>query len=136
MAATVQKIRESLDLNTIFNTTTQEIRRLLEVDRVAIYRFWKDESGECVAESVADGWDPVGELVPVIVDDYLQNYQNRRASLNELKTRLEQEKEHKILRYFSKKYDEPVKEFLEKNGLEPGITDRLVPSKLRKEVIK
>ncbi|MGD1910715.1 MAG: GAF domain-containing protein [Rivularia sp. (in: cyanobacteria)] len=75
LAATVQKIRESLDLNTIFNTTALEIRRLLEVDRVAIYRFWKDESGECVAESVADGWDPVGELVPVIVDDYLQNYQ-------------------------------------------------------------
>ena len=75
LAITVQKIRESLDLKTIFNTTTQEIRRLLEADRVAIYRFWKEEIGEFVAESVADGWNPVRELVPVIVDDYLQSYQ-------------------------------------------------------------
>lgn len=76
LAATVQKIRESLDLNTIFNTTTKEIRRLLEADRVAIYRFRKDEIGEFVAESVGYNWTPVRELVPVIVDDYLRSYQN------------------------------------------------------------
>ena len=71
----MQKIRESLDLETIFNTTTQEIRRLLEADRVAIYRFHKDEFGEFVAESVGDDWIPVRELVPAIVDDYLRSYQ-------------------------------------------------------------
>ncbi len=75
LATTVKKIRESLDLNTIFNNSTQEVRRLLEADRVAIYRFWKDWSGEFVAESVADGWTPVRELVPVIADDYLQEHQ-------------------------------------------------------------
>ncbi|MBV6627062.1 MAG: GAF domain-containing protein [Rivularia sp. (in: Bacteria)] len=76
LAATVQKIRDSLDLNTIFNTTTKEIRRLLEADRVAIYRFRKDEVGEFVAESVGDDWTPVRRLVPVIVDDYLRSYRD------------------------------------------------------------
>ncbi|MEO1374109.1 MAG: GAF domain-containing protein [Cyanobacteria bacterium J06635_10] len=77
LTTTIQKIRESLDLKTIFNTTAQEIRRLLEADRVAIYRFWKDEIGEFVAESVADGWTPIQELVPVIVDDYLRSYRGK-----------------------------------------------------------
>ena len=72
LAATVEKIRQSLDLNTIFATSTQEVLRLLEVDRVTIYRFRPDGSGEFVAESLAYGWKSVQELVPVIADDYLR----------------------------------------------------------------
>lgn len=72
LAATVEKIRQSLDLNTIFATSTQEVLRLLEVDRVTIYRFRPDWSGEFVSESLAYGWKPVRELVPVITDNYLQ----------------------------------------------------------------
>ncbi|WP_242039826.1 GAF domain-containing protein [Anabaena sphaerica] len=72
LAATVEKIRQSLDINTIFATSTQEVLRLLEVDRVTIYRFQPDWSGEFVAESLAYGWKPVQELTPVIADDYLQ----------------------------------------------------------------
>ncbi|MBO1350743.1 MAG: hypothetical protein EBE86_026720 [Hormoscilla sp. GUM202] len=34
LATTVDKIRQSLDIDTIFETTTQEVRRLLEVERV------------------------------------------------------------------------------------------------------
>lgn len=75
LAATVEKIRQSLDLNTIFATSTQEVQRLLEVDRVTIYRFRPDWSGEFVAESLAYGWTPIRELVPVIADDYLQKTQ-------------------------------------------------------------
>ncbi|MBH8573488.1 GAF domain-containing protein [Nostocaceae cyanobacterium CENA369] len=75
LAATVEKIRQSLDLKTIFATSTQEVRRLLEVDRVTIYRFGSNWSGEFVAESLAQGWKQVRELVPVIADDYLQNTQ-------------------------------------------------------------
>ncbi|MBD1847344.1 GAF domain-containing protein [Cyanobacteria bacterium FACHB-63] len=52
----VAKIRDSLDLETIFTTTTEEVRHLLNVDRVVVYRFESDWSGEFVAESVADGW--------------------------------------------------------------------------------
>jgi light-regulated signal transduction histidine kinase (bacteriophytochrome) len=35
----VNKIRECLDLETIFQTATREVRHLLRVDRVCIYRF-------------------------------------------------------------------------------------------------
>ncbi|BAU09841.1 methyl-accepting chemotaxis sensory transducer with phytochrome sensor [Leptolyngbya sp. NIES-3755] len=53
----IDRIRRSLDLDTVFRTTTQEIRQLLRVDRVAIYRFEEDWSGEFVAESTAQGWN-------------------------------------------------------------------------------
>lgn len=56
IAAIIDKIRRSLDLNTIFTTTTQEVRQLLNADRVVIYRFNPDWSGEFVVESVGDGW--------------------------------------------------------------------------------
>lgn len=82
LAATVEKIRQSLDIHTIFATSTEEVRRLLEVDRVTIYRFRADWSGEFVAESLAQGWTPVREIVPAMsttgytyADDYLQETQ-------------------------------------------------------------
>ena len=52
----IDRIRRSLDIDTIFRTTTQEIRQLLKVDRVSIYRFEEDWSGEFVAESTSPGW--------------------------------------------------------------------------------
>ncbi|MHC5937299.1 GAF domain-containing sensor histidine kinase [Nostoc sp.] len=66
LSATVEKIRQSLDIATIFATSTEEVRRLLEVDRVTIYRFQADWSGEIVAESLAPGWTPVKEIVPAM----------------------------------------------------------------------
>ncbi len=56
IARTIEKIRQSLDLNSIFHTTTEELRRILETDRVAIYRFNPDWSGEFVSESLSEGW--------------------------------------------------------------------------------
>ncbi|MEB3886435.1 GAF domain-containing protein [Lyngbya sp. CCY1209] len=56
VAAIINKIRESLNLETIFDTSTQEVRQLLECDRVVIYRFNADWSGEFMVESQADGW--------------------------------------------------------------------------------
>ncbi len=61
VAAIIDKIRRSLDLDTIFCTTTQEVRQLVCADRVAIYRFHPDWSGEFVVESVADGWNSLVE---------------------------------------------------------------------------
>ncbi|MEH2393612.1 MAG: GAF domain-containing protein [Nostoc sp.] len=66
LAVTVEKIRQSLDIDTIFATSTEEVRRLLEVERVTIYRFRADWSGEFVAESLAQGWTPVREIVPAM----------------------------------------------------------------------
>ncbi len=56
VARIIDKIRQSLDINSIFRTTTQELRQLLKSDRVVIYRFNPDWSGEFVAESVGAGW--------------------------------------------------------------------------------
>ncbi|MEM1168850.1 MAG: GAF domain-containing protein [Cyanobacteria bacterium P01_H01_bin.35] len=58
LSVTIDKIRQSLDINAIFQTTTQEVRQLLQVERVAIYRFYSNWSGEFVADSMIDGWTP------------------------------------------------------------------------------
>ena len=55
----IDKIRRSLDLSSIFRTTNQELRQLLKADRVLLYRFNSDWSGEVVAESVGAGWTPL-----------------------------------------------------------------------------
>lgn len=56
VAAIIDKIRRSLDIDTIFQTTAQEVRLLLKADRVAIYRFNHDWSGEFVVESMTTDW--------------------------------------------------------------------------------
>ncbi|AFY76363.1 methyl-accepting chemotaxis protein [Pleurocapsa sp. PCC 7327] len=61
VAKVIARIRQSLDLDTIFNTTTKEVRSLLNVDRVAVYRFNPDWSGEFIAESVTSGWSKLVE---------------------------------------------------------------------------
>ncbi|MDY7012128.1 MAG: GAF domain-containing protein [Cyanobacteriota bacterium] len=78
LAITIEKIRQSLDIQTIFDTATHEVRPLLEVDRVAIYRFNPDWSGSFVAESVAEGWEPVVGTDPFGEDTYLQDTQGGR----------------------------------------------------------
>src|SRR6476646_4441220 len=45
-------IRQSLELQEILNATVREMRLFLRTDRVMIYRFHADESGEVIAESV------------------------------------------------------------------------------------
>ena len=56
VARITDQIRESLNVETIFRTATQEIRQLFNADRAVVYRFYPDWSGEIVAESVASGW--------------------------------------------------------------------------------
>lgn len=56
IARSIDRIRQSLDIDTIFKTTTSELRQTLKCDRVGIYRFNPDWSGQFVAESMAPGW--------------------------------------------------------------------------------
>ena len=59
ISSIIQQVRRSpLDLNTIFSTTTAELRRALACDRVLVYRFKADWSGYIVAETVTEGWQP------------------------------------------------------------------------------
>lgn len=46
------RIRQSLELNEILETTAREIRAFLNTHRVKIYRFEEDGSGEVIAESI------------------------------------------------------------------------------------
>lgn len=46
----VYRIRQSLDLQVILDTTAKEIQQFLDVDRVMIYQFYPDQSGYVVAE--------------------------------------------------------------------------------------
>ncbi|MCF2972274.1 GAF domain-containing protein [Synechococcus sp. Nb3U1] len=59
LAEISQHIRESLDLEQILNRTVSEVRSLLETDRVIIFRFQPDWSGDVITESVADPWRPI-----------------------------------------------------------------------------
>ncbi|AFY83703.1 GAF domain-containing hybrid sensor histidine kinase/response regulator [Oscillatoria acuminata] len=62
----IQRMRESLNLETIFQATTNALRQAVDCDRVVIYRFNPDWSGALVSESVSTGWD---ELLPEQADD-------------------------------------------------------------------
>lgn len=46
------RIRQSLELTQVLETAVKEIRQFLKVDRVKIYRFDDDGSGQVIAESV------------------------------------------------------------------------------------
>ncbi|BAY86659.1 GAF sensor signal transduction histidine kinase [Calothrix parasitica NIES-267] len=62
ISSIVAKIRSSLDVNVVFSTTTQAVRELLEADRVVIYRFNPDWSGEFIAESVNQKYDSLMQI--------------------------------------------------------------------------
>lgn len=48
------RIRQSLELEEILSATVAEIRSLLHTDRVKVYRFHPDGSGQVIAESLAE----------------------------------------------------------------------------------
>jgi len=81
----VVKIRESLDINAIFKTATQEVCQFMQVDRIAVYGFNPDWSGQYVAEFVKDGWRTlVGEDINEVWEDtYLQEHRGGRYLNNE-----------------------------------------------------
>ncbi|MBR8835887.1 MAG: GAF domain-containing protein [Stigonema ocellatum SAG 48.90 = DSM 106950] len=78
----VAKIRESLDVDTIFQTTTKEVCQLLQTDRVAVYRFNPDWGGEFIYDFEIAG-PAYGNLVKLTTktvwnDTYLQETQGGR----------------------------------------------------------
>jgi PAS domain S-box-containing protein len=56
LSAMTLRIRQSLELDDILNTTAAEVREFLQADRVLIYRFEPDWSGTVVVESVDAPW--------------------------------------------------------------------------------
>ena len=50
------RIRQSLELSEILHTAVREVQLLIDCDRVVIYKFASDMTGDIVAESVKPGW--------------------------------------------------------------------------------
>jgi diguanylate cyclase (GGDEF)-like protein len=77
-----QRIRQSLALEEILNTTVEEVRQFLQTDRVIIYRFKPDWSGVVAVESVAPGWMPIMRTTidePCFRDSYVPLYRQGRV---------------------------------------------------------
>ncbi|MBE9202100.1 MULTISPECIES: GAF domain-containing protein [unclassified Nodularia (in: cyanobacteria)] len=53
------KIRESLQIDEILQTTVKEVQKLLQADRVVMFQVWADGSGTVVQEAVLPGWPAV-----------------------------------------------------------------------------
>lgn len=78
LANVTAEIRESLDMDTLFKTTTREVRKLLNADRVAIFQFTPNSDarrGEFIAENVIPTCD---SALGVQVEDhcFADNYSN------------------------------------------------------------
>ncbi len=81
VAKVIDKIRQTSDIETIFKTAAQEIRKLLNLERVTIYKFRPNYFGDFVVESESGGW-------PKLVgsgweDAYLNEHQGGRFRNNE-----------------------------------------------------
>ncbi|VXD18131.1 Diguanylate cyclase with PAS/PAC and GAF sensors (modular protein) [Planktothrix serta PCC 8927] len=78
-----QRIRQSLDLDEILQTTVAEVRQFLQTDRVIIYRFNPDWSGVVVKESVSAGTKSI--LNREITDSYFVENQGKSYEQNTIK---------------------------------------------------
>jgi PAS domain S-box-containing protein len=77
----LERIRQSLDLGEILNTTVAEVRQFLECDRVLVHRFQPDWTGVITVESQDPKWTPI--LGTCIADscfseNYVHLYQHGR----------------------------------------------------------
>jgi methyl-accepting chemotaxis protein PixJ len=75
------RIRRSLKLEDVLNTTVNEVRQALTTDRVIIYRLNSDGRGNIIAESVAEGWvKTLGQTAnDPFREDYIEMYKNGRV---------------------------------------------------------
>ncbi|MCA1990893.1 MAG: PAS domain S-box protein [Coleofasciculus sp. S288] len=77
------KIRQSLQLEEILQTTVTEVRRILQVDRVLLFQLNADGAGTVVTETVAPEWPAIlGEAIedPCFAQSYLKQYRQGRIS--------------------------------------------------------
>ena len=76
-----QRVRSSLSLTVTLSTATEEVRQLLFTDRVVIYRFAPDGTGNVVVESVGEPWmSLLGMDIqdPCFTERYISLYQQGR----------------------------------------------------------
>ncbi|MEM7064599.1 MAG: ATP-binding protein [Cyanobacteria bacterium P01_B01_bin.77] len=76
------KIRQSLQLKEILQTTVEEVQKLLNADRVLIYRVLPDGTGQATSEAVKEAYPAVlGMAFPeeVFPEEYQQLYAKGRV---------------------------------------------------------
>ncbi len=71
------RIRRSLDLQEILQTTVNEVRQFLQTDRVIVYKFAPDWIGTVIIESVGAGWRSIvnTQIQDTCVESYLGYFQ-------------------------------------------------------------
>ncbi|MGB6016325.1 MAG: ATP-binding protein, partial [Nodosilinea sp.] len=80
-ASVTLKIRQSLQIDDILQTSVTEVKTILQADRVLIYRLWPDGTGSGVAEAVQPDLPQVmGEVFPqeVFPPESKQQYRQGR----------------------------------------------------------
>ncbi|MBD2506410.1 GAF domain-containing protein [Nostoc muscorum FACHB-395] len=80
------KIRESLQIDEILETTVTEVQKLLNADRVLIFRLESDGSGTVVQEAVLPGWPVIlrkNLFDPCFKEEYIERYRQGRVSAME-----------------------------------------------------
>ncbi|MCC5606361.1 GAF domain-containing protein [Nostoc sp. CHAB 5834] len=80
------KIRESLQIDEILQTTVTEVQKLLQADRVLIFQLESDGSGTVVQEAVLPGWPVIlGRNIfdPCFKEEYIERYRQGRVSAME-----------------------------------------------------
>ncbi|MBH8572819.1 GAF domain-containing protein [Nostocaceae cyanobacterium CENA369] len=101
------KIRESLKLPEILQTTVTEVQKLLHADRVLVFRLHTDGSGMVVQEAVLPGWPVVlGQniLDPCFKESYIEKYrQGRVSAIVDIETADIQDCHREFLRQFGVK---------------------------------
>ncbi|MBW4593109.1 MAG: PAS domain S-box protein [Brasilonema angustatum HA4187-MV1] len=82
------QIRQSLDLDTILNTTVELVRQFLQTDRVIMFELQPQGNGKVVVESVESGWTPILStsiydtcLAKSDIDSYLQGEATARTDI-------------------------------------------------------
>ena len=79
---TTRHIRQSLNSKDILAVTVEEVRRVLDCQRVVVYSLNQERYGSVVAESVAPGWTrALGVTIkdPCFEAKYLEKYQDGRV---------------------------------------------------------
>jgi two-component system, cell cycle sensor histidine kinase and response regulator CckA len=87
--AMLERIRQSLKLDEILKTTVEEVRHFLDTDRVIIFRFEQDWSGEVMVESVGSEWTAILSTTiydpcfsePKRGETYVESYRQTLGSL-------------------------------------------------------
>ncbi|MEB3338133.1 MAG: GAF domain-containing protein, partial [Leptolyngbyaceae bacterium] len=84
------KIRQSLQLEEILHTTVTEVQTLLQTDRVLVFQFNPDGSGQVVEEAVSPGWPVIlGQdiLDTCLAEGFIEQYrQGRIGRIEDLNT--------------------------------------------------